>query len=77
MQLFKSASELAQYRTDEEKETLVDSILKQVTVVPHKTVDFEFYLPPSPDYVVQNVRFGGPTRIRTKDQTVMSRPLYR
>jgi len=65
MGTFKACSQLLHEVTLDEKETLVDAILKGATVNKDKAVDFEFYVGDGPGYVVQNVKVGSPAWTRT------------
>lgn len=65
MQLFGRLSELFPQGTTEQKERLVDYIVKQVTVDRDKSVEFELYLPEKATDVVQSVKSGCRTRTRT------------
>ena len=51
--------------TLDEKEKLVDAILKSATVDKDKAVEFEFYVGKDTSNVVQNVKVGSGVRIRT------------
>lgn len=59
--LFRRCSELFMVMTLDEKEALVDVILKGATVKKDKSVEFEFYIGEDTSDVVQNVKVGSPS----------------
>lgn len=65
MDLFHRCSELFQVLTLDEKEKLVDAILKRAKVDGDRSVEFEFYVGEDTADVAQNVKIGSGARIRT------------
>jgi len=75
MNLFRNCSELFEVMTLDEKEALVNLMLKKATVDKDKTVEFEFYVGEDTSYVAQNVKSGSPTWTRTTNILVNSQAL--
>ena len=77
MAVFQSATELFKVMTLDEKEKLVDAILKSATVDKDKAVEFQFYVGTHTSNVVQNVKTGSSAWTRTTNPLVNSQVLCR